>query len=76
MTRERQNWWAATPRNGGVRTTAAGPSWRGMLVRAFLDGLARALPDDVSREGPVALDPSEATILYRGFRDFVAAARS
>ena len=28
-------------------------------------------PDDVSREDLVALDPSEATILYRGFRDFV-----
>ena len=28
-------------------------------------------PDDISREDVVALDPSEATILYRGFRDFV-----
>jgi FtsP/CotA-like multicopper oxidase with cupredoxin domain len=28
-------------------------------------------PDDVSREDLVALDPSESTILYRGFRDFV-----
>jgi len=28
-------------------------------------------PDDISREDLVALDPSEATILYRGFRDFV-----
>jgi FtsP/CotA-like multicopper oxidase with cupredoxin domain len=27
-------------------------------------------PDDVSREDLVALDPSEDTILYRGFRDF------
>ena len=28
-------------------------------------------PDDISREDLVALDPSESTILYRGFRDFV-----
>ena len=28
-------------------------------------------PDDISREDLVALDPSEATIVYRGFRDFV-----
>jgi len=28
-------------------------------------------PDDVSREDLVALDPSESTIVYRGFRDFV-----
>jgi FtsP/CotA-like multicopper oxidase with cupredoxin domain len=28
-------------------------------------------PDDVSREDLVALDPGEATIIYRGFRDFV-----
>jgi FtsP/CotA-like multicopper oxidase with cupredoxin domain len=28
-------------------------------------------PDDVSREDLVALDPSESTIIYRGFRDFV-----
>ena len=28
-------------------------------------------PDDISREDLVALDPSEATVLYRGFRDFV-----
>ncbi|HKG51855.1 MAG TPA: multicopper oxidase domain-containing protein [Actinomycetales bacterium] len=28
-------------------------------------------PDDVSREDLVALDPSESTILYRGFRDFL-----
>jgi FtsP/CotA-like multicopper oxidase with cupredoxin domain len=28
-------------------------------------------PDDVSREDLVALDPSESTVLYRGFRDFV-----
>jgi FtsP/CotA-like multicopper oxidase with cupredoxin domain len=28
-------------------------------------------PDDVSREDLVALDPSEAVVIYRGFRDFV-----
>ncbi len=28
-------------------------------------------PDDISREDLVALDPSESTVLYRGFRDFV-----
>jgi FtsP/CotA-like multicopper oxidase with cupredoxin domain len=28
-------------------------------------------PDDISREDLVALDPSESTIIYRGFRDFV-----
>ncbi|WP_427005220.1 multicopper oxidase family protein [Pseudarthrobacter sp. H2] len=28
-------------------------------------------PDDVSREDLVALDPGEAVIVYRGFRDFV-----
>jgi FtsP/CotA-like multicopper oxidase with cupredoxin domain len=28
-------------------------------------------PDDVSREDLVALDPSESTIIYRGFRTFV-----
>jgi FtsP/CotA-like multicopper oxidase with cupredoxin domain len=28
-------------------------------------------PDDVGREDLVALDPGEAVILYRGFRDFV-----
>ncbi|HEY6747940.1 MAG TPA: multicopper oxidase domain-containing protein, partial [Mycobacteriales bacterium] len=28
-------------------------------------------PDDRSREDLVALDPSESTIIYRGFRDFV-----
>jgi FtsP/CotA-like multicopper oxidase with cupredoxin domain len=28
-------------------------------------------PDDKSREDLVALDPSESTIIYRGFRDFV-----
>ncbi|WP_211880699.1 multicopper oxidase family protein [Pseudarthrobacter albicanus] len=28
-------------------------------------------PDDVSREDLVALDPGEAVIIYRGFRDFV-----
>ena len=27
-------------------------------------------PDDVSREDLVALDPSESTVIYRGFRDF------
>jgi len=27
-------------------------------------------PDDLSREDLVALDPSESTIIYRGFRDF------
>ena len=30
-----------------------------------------AHPDDDSREDLVALDPSESTIIYRGFRDFV-----
>jgi FtsP/CotA-like multicopper oxidase with cupredoxin domain len=28
-------------------------------------------PDDISAEDLVALDPSESTIIYRGFRDFV-----
>jgi FtsP/CotA-like multicopper oxidase with cupredoxin domain len=28
-------------------------------------------PDDVSREDLVALDPGEAVVVYRGFRDFV-----
>jgi FtsP/CotA-like multicopper oxidase with cupredoxin domain len=28
-------------------------------------------PDDISREDLVALDPSESTVIYRGFRDFV-----
>ncbi len=28
-------------------------------------------PDDIGREDLVALDPSESTIIYRGFRDFV-----
>jgi FtsP/CotA-like multicopper oxidase with cupredoxin domain len=28
-------------------------------------------PDDISREDVVALDPSESTVIYRGFRDFV-----
>ena len=28
-------------------------------------------PDDVGREDLVNLDPSESTIIYRGFRDFV-----
>jgi FtsP/CotA-like multicopper oxidase with cupredoxin domain len=28
-------------------------------------------PDDYGREDLVALDPSESTIIYRGFRDFV-----
>jgi FtsP/CotA-like multicopper oxidase with cupredoxin domain len=28
-------------------------------------------PDDISREDVVAIDPSESTVLYRGFRDFV-----
>jgi len=28
-------------------------------------------PDDVSREDLVALDPSDSTIIYRGFRDFI-----
>jgi FtsP/CotA-like multicopper oxidase with cupredoxin domain len=28
-------------------------------------------PDDIGREDLVALDPSESTVLYRGFRDFV-----
>ncbi|MBZ5728043.1 MAG: multicopper oxidase domain-containing protein [Acidobacteriia bacterium] len=28
-------------------------------------------PDDVSMEDLVALDPSESTLIYRGFRDFV-----
>jgi hypothetical protein len=32
---------AGYPRKGGVRTTAAGPSWRAMLVRALVGGLAR-----------------------------------
>jgi FtsP/CotA-like multicopper oxidase with cupredoxin domain len=27
-------------------------------------------PDDISREDLVALDPSESTVIYRGFRDF------
>ncbi len=31
----------------------------------------RAPGDDISREDLVALDPSESTIIYRGFRDFV-----
>jgi FtsP/CotA-like multicopper oxidase with cupredoxin domain len=30
-----------------------------------------AHPDDYGREDLVALDPSESTIIYRGFRDFV-----
>jgi FtsP/CotA-like multicopper oxidase with cupredoxin domain len=29
-----------------------------------------AHPDDIGREDLVALDPSESTIIYRGFRDF------
>ena len=45
-----------------------------MLVRTLLRP-GRGHPDYVSREDPVALDPAEATILYRGFRDFVAFAR-
>ena len=28
-------------------------------------------PDDIGREDLVNLDPSESTILFRGFRDFV-----
>ena len=32
---------------------------------------ARHLYPDISREDLVALDPSESTIIYRGFRDFV-----
>jgi FtsP/CotA-like multicopper oxidase with cupredoxin domain len=28
-------------------------------------------PDDISKEDLVALDPSESTVIYRGFRDFV-----
>ena len=31
----------------------------------------KAHPDDASREDLVALDPGEAVIVYRGFRDFV-----
>ncbi|HET7474923.1 MAG TPA: multicopper oxidase domain-containing protein [Dermatophilaceae bacterium] len=39
--------------------------------RDVTQGGDRSHPDDVSREDLVALDPGEAVVIYRGFRDFV-----
>ena len=48
----------------------AGPSEFGKSINITVTPDA-GHPDDISREDLVALDPSESTIIYRGFRDFV-----